>query len=72
MASILPYIRSATLDLAVGGLRSGYSSTGRPLTSAEIDRAVASSTARIRRWSFYGVLYGRGLNSPAGRVLTSD
>lgn len=53
-----PSIRSATLDLAVGGPRKDYSLTGKPLTSAEIDNAVAKSTTKIGRWSFYGALYG--------------
>jgi hypothetical protein len=51
-----PTIRSATLDLACTAPRTRYSSTGKPLTDEEIDKAVARS--HLGRWNFYGAMYG--------------
>jgi len=53
-----PSIRSATLDLAVAGPRTDYSSTSQLLTEEEIESAVSNNPSKIGRWSFYGALYG--------------
>jgi hypothetical protein len=53
-----PSIRSATLDVAVAGQRSKFSSTGKPLTEEEIEAAIKTVDTGIGRWTFYGALYG--------------
>jgi hypothetical protein len=51
-----PSIRNCTLDLAVEGDRTKYSSSGKPLTEEELQAAVDSR--EIGRWTFYGAIYG--------------